>query len=190
MALAPSLPAAVPAPVTTGSVPIPIPIAQQQQRRQQQEQQQEEEDEFSMEAMSQSTTLFHDQTHRDGAPIELDSSLPNNFNKERKDKDKDKEAAPVVNVSRGGGGGGGGKNKGLALLNSLKSTSASSDDLLTDYAITTSAQQEKIRGAQDSKIVSPVPKTSPSTDTTTRSASPFLFSPSDVTGVRRQFLKQ
>lgn len=164
-------------------------------------------EEFSMESMSQSTTVFHDQTHKNGAPIELDSSLPNNFIKTKKEN----QAKPIVTIE-------GGKMKGLALLQSLKSNTSSSenDDVLTDCAITASAQSQtktksktqtqgvtetegdnKSKKKRDSNSGVTVARASsisegmprPTHDQKATSGKLVLIAPSDITGVRKKFVK-
>jgi len=136
-------------------------------------------EEFSMEAMSQNTTAFHDQTHKDGAPLELDKSLPNNFAKVKKEA---QSTPPVVTVSApgtgagaGAGAGAAGKSKGMALLKSLKSN-VSSGDLPTDYAITKEAQTSNKSKEEQQQQQSP--------------DAMVLYAPSDITGVKRNFPKK
>lgn len=132
-------------------------------------------EDFSMEAMSQNTTVFHDQTHKDGAPLELDKSLPNNFAKVKKEA---QSGPPAVTVSVPGASAGtesAGKSKGMALLKSLKSN-ASSGDLPTDYAITTVAQaSSKTKTREEPPRQAPEPA--------------VLYAPSDITGAAMKFPK-
>lgn len=95
-------------------------------------------DELSMEALSEGTVAFHDQTHKNGAPIEIDSSLPNKFNEKKNDE------TPSSSPSEG-------VNKGLAILNCLKSASSKSDDILTDRDVTSRAS--RIENADESRYV-------------------------------------
>jgi hypothetical protein len=147
-------------------------------------------DEFSMESMSQNTTVFHDQTHKDGAPVELDKSLPNNFAKVKKEA---QSQPPVVTVTAPVG-----KNKGMALLQSLKSNPSSSDDLLTDYAITTTAAQangikakvQKKNNANDKDVEVVVASMHEVQIAMAKPTTRKLYAPSDITGQRRQFLKK
>lgn len=141
---------------------------------------------MSMESLSMNTTIFHGQTHKNGAPIELDSSLPNNFAKVQKEVEA---GPPVVTVTKG--------QQGLALLQRLKTPAGKKDDLLTDRAITASAQRQTDTPSPSlqSQSQSQSPKSSSgivvsSNYVLEERSSLVLYAPSDITGERRHFLKQ
>ena len=132
-----------------------------------------------MEAMSQNSSIFHSETHKNGAPIELDSSLPNNFVK----IDKESSSPPDPNSGSGSGGRSGAKNKGLALLNSIRSSPVgSNDDVMTDYAIT-STRRKQTQYDSNLKNEYVPPGTPPESGM-------ILYAPSDITHCRRRFIKQ
>jgi len=142
-----------------------------------------ENSELSLEALSQSTTAFHEKTHKNGAPIELDPSLPNNFT--AKQIKVQKATVGDATVLK--------KNiKGQALLNSLKGTTTSvCEELPTDFDISSSNSSKKQREAKASQGA--VPGSAQAVQTSLCGSNLLqgvkLFAPSDITGVRQQFLK-